>query len=277
MFIAYSIAGLLATFLIFSHGHEGGEYTFALGLALIILMVCKKLEKGASLHNILFTLIIYPIIGAVGLGLYQYKNTAMDNLDQITIICFAYLTVYVGVGMLGVVTFLYKLLISSLLKNQIRNINEVNHRIYMSGSSARYLSKKETTQKELLSRKIANIGVFFYILVSTSCFYLARYLPLSSELMAISMDPFKGLVVCCIWYTVVFYVFNCGLVMLGAHLLVAVLAISFNFFTSSSYSDFASMVTALQNVGFSLGMFFLPSLILFFIREFRFIPSFEDY
>ncbi len=278
MFIVYSIVGLLATFLIFSHGHEGGEYTFAIGLALILLFVCKRLEKGASLHSILFTLVVYPIIGAIGLGLYQFKNAAMDSLDQIMVIYFSYLAVYIGVGMLAIVTFLFKLLISSLLNRHIKNIRSVNHNIYMSGSTKQYQSKDQTSSRELKSRKVANVCVFFYILVTTLCFFVARTLPLSSELLKFTMDPLKGLVICSIWYTCVFLIFNSGLLMLGAHIVVVGLAVLFNFITHAGpFAGDISTVVAFQNIGFSVGMFFLPSLILFFIREFRFISTFEDY
>lgn len=278
MFIIYSIVGILATFLVFSHGYEGNEYTFSIGLALIVLFVCRKLEKGDSLHSVLFTLVFYPMIGAICLSLYQYKGSIVDNLDQLMVCYFAYLAVFVSVGMLATVTFLFKLLISTLLNKRVKKIRSVNQKIYMSGSGQDYLSKKDTSNKEDFSKKLAHVSVFLFILVTTLAFYMMRYLPLNSELINFHMTPFKGLIICSIWYTTVFYVFNCGLMMLGSHLFVVLAGILFNLvIKSSSFAGDINTITVLQNLGMSVGLFFLPALIMFFVREFRFITSFEDY
>jgi hypothetical protein len=221
----------------------------------------------------MFTCIFLPLVGSVALGAYEYRSLFMKNLDQVVAHYVAYQFVFVVVGVLATVVFLYKLLISRLLDRRLRAIRGTNYSIMMSNSSSRYLSDREVKSREKHARMIAHTAVFVFMVISTFLVSLIPHMHIQSDELNFSLTTVpQGVCLVACWIFAVIYIFNSGVVMIC----------SFAVFYLLTFSLFV-----LCTKGFALDLIkqelvywvwlFAPSAVVFFLREANILPNFEDY
>ena len=273
MFLWYMLSGVISCFLIFSHSYEGKEYSFLIGFTIVLLLCAFRYEKGYSLGKTMFTCIFLPLVGAAALGAYEYRNLFMKNLDQVVANYVAYQFVFVLVGVLATIVFLYKLLVSRLLEKRLKTINGTNYAITMSGSSDSYLSAQDIKNRERHAKIAAHVAVFVFIVASTFLVSLIPHLQIQSDELRFSLTgASQGICLVACWIFAVIYIFNCGVGMI----------LSFAFFYLAAFT----FGTLIKN-GFTMDLIkqelicwawlFAPSVAAFFLRELNFLPNFEDY
>ncbi len=272
MFIWYSLSSILATFLIFAHSYQGKEYAFVIGLTLIMIMCAYRYEKGYSLSKTMFTCIFLPLVGAIGLGIYRYEKQFMNNLDSVVATYVIYQFVFIVVGILATVIFLYKLMLSNLLNRQIKAISGKNHMIYMNSSSADYLTPEQIAQKESRVRRIVAVAAWLFVMITVVLSFALLPMKIVSEELELKMLTYPCLCVSACWLFACFYILNSGMLAIlvtagGCFLFNSVLALG-------GHGIFADSISASLPI---LLWMFVPSLAMFFLRELKIIPSFEEY
>ncbi|MBQ8706765.1 MAG: hypothetical protein IJ523_01610 [Succinivibrionaceae bacterium] len=272
MFLLNALAGIIATFLIFSHSYEGREYSFIIGYCVILLLLAFRYEKGYSLSKTMFTCILLPLAGAVALGAYEYRDLFMKNLDQVVASYVAYQFVFILTGVIATLVFLYKLMVSRILYNYRKKLHNKNHVIYMSGSTEKYLSKEEIAGIDRRGQISADVAVFGFIVLTTAMVALVPQLGLKSEELRIELSADPGICLAACWIFAMICIFNSGIAMVGSLALMVAATLGTHMLVKYGFSG-----EMLKQNAVVMAWLLVPSAAAVLLRELKIIPSFEDY
>ena len=274
-FIFNTIIWGLATFMIFAHQYMGKDYFFIIGSTVLFLNMLRGYERGAAVGKMFFSVFLFLVLGSLGLLVYLYRDHSIDNLNQLVGYLYGYGVIYFGLAIIAFIVYLFKMMVTDFHDGAEGKIENRNHEIYMTNSAAQYQSKEQADQKVSRVVWLCDLMVILFIVLTTYLLFGFHLMKIKFETIDFQLNMESTVIICSCWLGALFYFFNVGI----KFLLYAVVfhCIVCAVFHSSLFQFGLLSETGLIQLAKSIGYIFLPSVIIFFVREMKIITSFKDY